>query len=302
MGRVVVVGSSNTDLIVKVDRLPRPGHTVLGREFLEAAGGKGANQAVAAARLGADVVFVAKIGADPYGDRALAGFRSDGICVDWVLRDAEAPSGIALIMVEQGGENLIAVAPGANARLGPEDLRKCSGAFSGAEVVLCQLEIPVETVVEAARQARSAGARFVLNPAPPQPIPEELWNSIDVLTPNEHEAAVLAGMAVADRDSALAAARYFRELGAGAVVVTLGEAGCLVLDEAGWEEIPAPHVTAVDTTAAGDAFSGALAAALAEGSSLREAARDATRVAALSVTRWGAQRSLPRRDEVEGWR
>lgn len=301
MARVVVVGSSNTDLIVKVDRLPRPGETVLGREFLEAAGGKGANQAVAAARLGAEVVFVAKLGKDPYGDRALAGFQADGIRVDWVLRDPQAPSGVALIMVEQGGENLIAVAPGANSRLTPEDLRKCAGAFAGARVGLCQLEIPVDTVLEAARQARSAGASFVLNPAPPQPIPAELWDLVDVLTPNEHEAAVLTGREVRDRHSALEAARRLQSWGAKAVVVTLGEAGCLLLDEAGWEEIPAPQVTAVNTTAAGDAFNGALAAALAQGKSLREAARAANRVAALSVTRWGAQPSLPRAEELREW-
>lgn len=301
MACVVVVGSSNTDLIVKVPRLPQPGQTVLGGEFFQAAGGKGANQAVAAARLGGEVAFVAKLGNDTFGDRALDSLRSDGVMVDWVRRDPKSASGIALIMVDAAGENVIAVASGANARLLASDLEDCRAAFTGAKVVLVQLEIPLEAVEKAAESAGDIGAQFVLNPAPAQDLPPSVWEKVDVLTPNEHEASCLAGLEVRDVGSAERAAERLREAGARCVIVTLGEMGAWLADDEGGVLLKAPKVQAVDTTAAGDAFNGALAFGLAQGYTLRKAARLACYVGAFSVTRMGAQPSLPRWSELTAY-
>ncbi len=300
MPRIAVVGSSNTDMIVSVERLPAPGETVIGGEFSMAAGGKGANQAVAAARLGAEVVFVACLGQDQFGDRAVAGFEAEGMDTSHIVRTPDAPSGVALIFVDRRAENCIAVAPGANALLAPEHVRRAEEVIRRADVVLAQLEVPLEAVEEAARLAREAGALFLLNPAPARALPESLLQMTGVLTPNETEAALLSGTP-AGSCSPEEAARALLERGAGSVVVTLGARGALAVTRTGLENVPAPQVRAVDTTAAGDCFSAALAVGLAEGMALAEAARFAARAAAISVTRAGAQPSLPSRAEVESF-
>jgi ribokinase len=301
--KVVVVGSSNTDMVVKVPVLPAPGETVLGGTFLRAAGGKGANQAVAAARLGADVAFVARVGNDSLGDGALRGFERDGIRTDWIVRDPDAASGVALIVVDGKGENMIAVASGANARLSPLDVDRAGEAFEGASVVLIQLEVPLSAVRRAAELGRRAGARVILNPAPACELDEATLSQVDVLTPNEGEAEAIGGIAVYDETSARQAASLLRRKGPICVMITLGSRGVLVAEaDRPVTVIQGIPVKAVDATAAGDAFNGALACALAEGASVTEAARFANRVAALSVTRAGAQPSLPTREEVEGWR
>ncbi len=296
--RIVVVGSSNTDMVVAAPRLPAPGETVLGGTFLMAAGGKGANQAVAAARLGAGVSLVARIGDDLFGDRALAGFEREGIATRLVRRDREAPSGVALILVDEAGENLISVAPGANARLDPDDVEAAREEIESAALVLLQLEVPLDCVRKAARIARAADVGVLLDPAPARELDAGLLGDTTILTPNEGEAERLTGMRVTDEDSAYRAAAELRSRGVEIVVVTLGAAGCFLLSAEHRLAIRAPEVEAVDTTAAGDVFNGALAWRLASGAALPEALETACRAAALSTTRRGAQPSMPSRGEV----
>ena len=300
MPKIVVVGSSNTDMVVQTPHIPAPGETVLGGEFIMAAGGKGANQAVAAARLGAEVTFVARVGQDVFGEQALAGFRREGLDTRHVVTDPEAVSGVALIFVDAGGENSIAVAPGANARLSPDDVRRAREVIEAADVLLLQLEIPLETVQMAAEVAHRAGVRVILNPAPApaDPLPAELLTCVDVLTPNESEAGLLIGTKVADTSDAELAARRLIERGVGAVIVTLGARGALAVTPEGQQLVPSFPVDVVDTTAAGDAFNGGLAVALAGKKSLAEAIRFASACGALAATRMGAQPSLPAADEV----
>jgi ribokinase len=297
--RVVVIGSSNTDLIVRAPRIPAPGETVLGGEFITAAGGKGANQAVAAARAGAQVSFVAKIGRDTSGSISLAGFRREGIDVTHVTKDAKRPSGVALIVVDDQGENAIAVASGANDRLSPADIRRASRTIARANIALLQLESPVATVAAGVRLAADAKVRVILNPAPASAVPDALFRRVSILTPNESEATLLTGIRVSDVDSARRAAEQLRRRGAATVIVTLGARGALVVSEEGSELIRGFRVKAVDTTAAGDVFNGALAASLARGDGLRSAVRFANAAAAISVTRVGAQPSIPTRREIE---
>jgi len=300
--RLVVVGSSNIDMVVKSDAIPRGGETVLGGEFVMVPGGKGANQAVCAAKLGADVTLVARVGDDVFGEKSLANFRSVGIDTQFVMKDGSAPSGVALIVVDASGENAIVVAPGANHTLMPEHVDAARDAIAKADAVILQLEIPAETVVHTIKMAASLGTRVVLNPAPMRPIPQKVLSKVDVLIPNQHEAAALLGMTGqgADLDASDAANRLL-DLGVGAVVITLGSEGAYVASEEGAERIPALKVNAVDTTAAGDAFTASLAAGSAEGMSFVEAARFAARVSAVVVTRMGAQPSMPTREEVSAF-
>jgi ribokinase len=294
-GRVIVVGSSNTDMIVRAERLPLPGETVLGGDLVTAAGGKGANQAVAAARVGAAVTFVARVGGDMFGQQARANFEREGLDLTYLAQDPDAPSGVALIVVGPGGKNIIAVAPGANGRLSPADVAAAQPALSQARVLLLQLEIPLETVRAAAEAGHAAGLTVMLNPAPAQPLPDDLLRLVDWLTPNESEAALLAGTPEPE-----AAAAALLKRGVGGVIVTLGEAGALVAPAGEpMRRVPGFKVEAVDTVGAGDAFVGGLAAALARGEALEAAVRYAHAVAAISVTRVGAQPSLPRAEEVE---
>jgi ribokinase len=295
---ILVVGSANTDLIVRARRLPAAGETVLGGDLATAAGGKGANQAVAAARLGEPVTFVARVGQDMFGQQTAAGLASEGLDLTYLVRDAAAPSGVALIVVDAAGQNLIAVAPGANGRLTPADVAAAQPAFERARVLLLQLEIPLETVLAAAQAGRAAGLTVIVNPAPAQGLPPELYGLVDYITPNEHEAAALTDGPASD--PAAAAEELLRRGVRRSVIITLGEAGALAATGPGRSErVPGFAVTAVDTTAAGDAFNGGLAVALARGEALPRAVRYAHAVAALSVTRAGAQPSLPTRAEVD---
>lgn len=301
MAKVVVVGSSNTDMVVQVPHIPAPGETVLGGEFIMAAGGKGANQAVAAARLGAQVTLVARVGRDVFGERALAGFRQEGIDIQHIAVDPEAASGVALIFVDASGENSIAVAPGANARLTPQDVQQAKEVIEAADVLLLQLETPLETVRQAAEIAQRAGVRVVLNPAPAQPLPADVLALVDVLTPNEGEVSLLARRQIAQTTTladAEASARCLIEQGVKVVIVTLGARGALIVTPGFQQLVPGFAVDVVDTTAAGDAFNGGLAVALADGKSLAEAVRFANACGALAATKMGAQPSLPTANEV----
>jgi ribokinase len=302
--RIVVVGSSNTDMVVKSERLPSPGETVTGGQFLMAAGGKGANQAVAAARLGAEVTFVAKVGTDMFGDQAIAGYRQEGIVTDFILRDPQNATGVALILVDATGENLISVASGANHSLTPDDVDRAAAPIRAADVVVLQLEIPIETVARAAQLAAEAGVPVILDPAPAPagPLGADLLKHVTYVKPNETEAERLTGVAVRDEDSARQAAAKLLASGVRYAVITLGTKGALWTDGQRSGLIPGLRVQAVDSTAAGDAFSGALACGVARGQALDEAVRYATAVAALSVTRLGAQPSLPTSEEVERFR
>jgi ribokinase len=299
MTRIVVVGSSNTDMVVRVPHLPAAGETVLGGSFVMSAGGKGANQAVAAARLGANVALVARVGQDLFGEAALTGFRREGVETRFIMVDPEAASGIALICVDASGENSIAVAPGANARLSPDDIVHARQTIETADALLLQLEVPLETVLVAAETAHRAGVRVILNPAPApsSPLPARLLACVDVLTPNESEAAILSGETVVREQQA----RLLIEQGAAAVVITLGAQGALAVTVDAAQHVPGFSVKAVDTTAAGDAFNGGLAIALADGMPLAEAARFANACGALAATRLGAQPSLPTASEVQAF-
>ena len=298
VARIVVVGSVNTDMVVKGRQLPRPGETVTGGRFILAAGGKGANQAVAAARLGADVTLVAKVGRDVFGDQAIENFRREGIHADCILRDETNATGVALILVDDVGENLISVASGANHALSPDEIAALADRICSADVLMLQLEIPMETVCAAAEIAAGAGVPVILDPAPAAPLPDGLLPHVAYLTPNESEAERLTGISVHDEASARRAAAQLRAAGAKHVIVTLGAAGALLAGPDRTILIPSERVEAVDTTAAGDAFNGGLAQALAGKMELEQAVRQACLVGALSATRLGAQPSLPTRDEL----
>lgn len=296
---LLVVGSSNTDMVVRAARIPRPGETILGGEFHTAAGGKGANQAVAAARAGGNVTFVARLGADAVGDAAVAGFRREQIDTRFIVRDQRHPSGVALITVNREGQNSIAVAAGANAHLTPGDLRRAELAFAAASVLLVQLETPLPTVTTAVSLAVKHDVPVILNPAPAQPLPDSLLRHVHILTPNETEAELLTGIKVTGPAAAFRAADKLRARGVDIVIVTLGACGALMVGENVRRQIPGFKVNAVDTTAAGDVFNGALAVALAERRELIAAVQFASAAAALSVTRLGAQPSAPRRSETD---
>lgn len=301
--KIVVVGSSNTDMVVKAARIPAPGETVLGGAFVMAAGGKGANQAVAAARLGAEVTLVARLGADPLGDEAIAGYQKDSILTDLIVRDPDRPTGVALILVDAHGENSITVALGANEALSPDDVERAAERIGAADAVVMQLEVPLAAVERAAAIASAAGVPVILDPAPAPDggLPAALLHNVTCLKPNESEAERLTGIRVGDPASAERAARALQELGPRTVIITLGSQGAIVVDGAAVHHVPAYRVAAVDTTAAGDAFTGALAAAVGAGAALVEAVRRAAAAGALAATRMGAQPSLPTLAEWEAF-
>jgi ribokinase len=298
--RVLVVGSANVDFAVAASRLPGVGETVSGGTLLVNHGGKGANQAVAARRLGAEVRFIACVGDDTSGREIRTALRAEGIGVDGVMVTAEAATGTALIVVDSQGRNQIVVAPGANWRLSAEHVRSRTDDFAWAQVVMCQLETPLETLALSLAEARRRGLVTMLNPAPVREgISDDVWRLVDYLTPNESEAERLSGVAVRDARSAAAAGRALRSRGVGTVIVTLGAQGSLACTAQDDIYVPAFAVTAVDTTAAGDAFNGALGAALAGRDTLPDALRFASAAAAITCTRRGAQPSLPTRAEVD---
>ena len=304
-GPILVIGSTNTDMVVKTGKLPAPGETVLGGTFLMNPGGKGANQAVGAARLvntdsvaGPAVTFVARVGNDLFGQQAVDGFRRERIDTRYILTDADYPSGVALINVDAQGENSITVAPGANANLQPADVDAALQTTTPDTIVLIQLEIPLPTVAHAVQQAAKRGLRVILNPAPAQALPADLFPDIFLITPNETEAETLTGIRVTDELSAEEAAQKLHQMGVPTVVITLGSKGAYLHTATDAVLIATPAVTPIDTTAAGDCFNGALAVALSEAQPLPDAVAFACRAAALSVTRMGAQASMPTRGEV----
>lgn len=297
--RIAVVGSLNMDLVARAPRIPRPGETILGGEFHTAPGGKGANQAVAAARLGGRVSMVGRVGSDAFAQSLLDGLAADGVDHTFVIQDSEVATGVAFIVVDDAGENSIVVASGANMRLSPADVDAAEVAIAAADVLLLQLEVPLAAVTRAAEVAHAHGAKVILNPAPACPLPHELLSLVDVLVPNESEIALLTRLPVGNRAEIESAATALRELGVDTAVLTLGERGALLLGEGEKELIPAFEVTPVDTTAAGDAFVGGFAVALAEGRSLADAVRWGSAAGALATTKLGAQPSLPARRAVE---
>jgi ribokinase len=295
---IVIIGSSNTDMVVRSAHLPQPGETIIGGTFFMNAGGKGANQAVAAARLGGNVSLIAKLGNDIFGKQAIQLFDEEGIDTSSVLTDDVLPSGVALITVDDNAENCIVVAPGANAALIPMDVKRFQQKIEAAAILLMQLEIPVETVMYSTFIAAKKNIKVILNPAPACPLPDELLKHISILTPNEKEAAMLAGLPVTDIPTAEEAARCLHEKGIQTVIITMGAKGALLFHNNEFSLIEAPLVKAIDTTAAGDVFNGALAVALSEDKSIKEAVSFACRAASIAVTRLGAQASAPYRKEL----
>jgi len=297
--KILVVGSSNTDMVIKADHLPRPGETILRGTFFMNPGGKGANQAVAAARLGASVSFICKTGSDIFGHQSQQLFEQEGIDTSFIFSDSRNPSGVALITVDSQAENCIVVASGANANLKPADLMSALKGIEEADIVLMQLEIPMETVEYVARVACESHKTVILNPAPAQALSKELLRNLTIITPNETEAEMISGVKITDMASATEAARVISNMGVDQVIITLGAKGALVYTDGLAQEVASFKVEAVDTTAAGDVFNGALAVAISEERSLKEAVRFAAKAAAISVTRIGAQSSAPYRNEVD---
>lgn len=292
-GHIVVVGSINMDLVVRAPRHPQPGETILGTDFQTFPGGKGANQAVSAARLGSKVKMIGRVGTDSFGDSLLATLQQDGVDTEMVLKTEGVASGVALITVSETGQNNIVVVPGANSRLSPTDIQAACSTFEGAAVVLVQLEIPLETVAETVRLARGQGAKVILNPSPAQTLRHELLAQVDYLIPNEYELSLLTGI-----QSLSIAADELKSLGIQCLVVTLGADGVLVHEGEESHHIPPHQVKVVDSTAAGDAFAGAFAVALSEGRSALDAATFGNAAGALAVTKAGAQPSLPTRETI----
>ena len=295
---IIVVGSSNTDMVIKAAKFPLPGETILGGEFFLFPGGKGANQAVAAARLGGNVIFIAKIGNDIFGEQALQQFKREGIITDYIAKDPDRPSGVALITVDSKGENTIAVAQGSNGALSPDDVQKAESEFEKSDIVLTQLETPLQTILHVAKLVGKFQKRLILNPAPGMKLPDDLFPSLYLITPNESETEVLTGISVRDNSSIKRAAEKLKEMGVANVIITLGAEGAYLYNDAGGKHIPTKKVKAVDTTAAGDVFNGALAVALSENRTLEQAVEFANHAAAISVTKMGAQVSAPYRKEL----
>lgn len=296
---IVIVGSTNMDMVVNTDRIPVPGETILAKEFFMNPGGKGANQAVAVARLGGNTIFVTKIGNDVFGHQSVQLFDDEGIDTRHILADSELPSGVALITVDKIGENSIVVAAGANGNLHSKDLNEdILNDISRAKILLMQLEIPIETVNYLAKFASSKGVKVVLNPAPMANVSEDLLKCLYAITPNSTEAEMLSGIKISDLESAKEAAKKISDKGVDNIILTLGSKGALVYEAGKIELVAAEKVNAIDTTAAGDVFNGAFVVSLAQGKGLLESTKFASKAAAISVTRIGAQSSIPYRNEL----
>jgi ribokinase len=299
--RICVVGSANVDLTFRTPRLPKPGETLAGHSLQVGMGGKGANQAVAAARLGAQVTLVARVGNDTFAQEAIRRYKAEGLDTAFVWQDANRPTGTAAILVDNEAENCIIIVAGANAGLTPEDVKEAAPAIRNADAVLCQLETPLDATLEAFRLARAAGVLTVLTPAPVTDLPEELLHHCDLCVSNRIETEFLAGLPVVSHDNAFTAASVLRGRGIRKVAVTMGRGGAFLVDDAGGVHIPALDVPAVDPTGAGDAFAAALAVYLAEGLTFSQAAHRASVVAAMTVTRMGTQTAFPSLAEVNQW-
>lgn len=297
--RIVVVGSLNMDLAIRVARRPAPGETLLGESFGMFVGGKGFNQAVAAARMGAQVTMIGRTGEDDFGRRLRQALAEAQIDARHVARDAESGSGVAVPIIDAEGDNSIIVIPGANMRLSVADVERAADAIASADALLLQLETPLDAAARAAELGRAAGVRTLLNPAPARPLPDELLRHIDVLTPNESETQILTGITVDDERAAMRAADALLRRGVGMVVLTLGARGALLAQGDRRELIPGYTVPVVDTTAAGDAFCGVLAVQLARGQLPDQAIRYANAAGALAVTALGAEPAIPRRAAIE---
>jgi ribokinase len=298
--KVVVIGSYNTDLTIKTERIPRSGETIIGGIYSEGGGGKGANQAVAAARAGASVSFIARVGSDALGKEGIRRLTNESINTQHMVYDAHVSTGVAFIVVDERGENSIVVASGANARLSPADIEAAENDIASAAVVLLQLESPIETVRAAVTKARDHRAIVILNPAPAQPLPESIYPAIDYITPNETETAALTGVAVSTLADAEKAAGVFLARGVRNVIITLGRQGAFVKNALVSTHVPAIDAgKAVETAGAGDAFNGCLAVALSEGMDLVAATRFGCAAAAISITRLGTAPSMPTRAEID---
>ena len=296
--KIVVVGSCNTDMVIKADRLPVPGETILGGTFLMNPGGKGANQAVAAARMGGKVTFISKTGNDVFGKQSVVLYNSEGINTDYIFSDSNNPSGVALITVDSFGENCIVVASGANASLCPSDIEKAVTEIENSDLVLMQLEIPIDTVEYVAEMASRKGIKVILNPAPARSLSDQLLKNIYMIIPNRTEAEILSGIKVTDIDSARQAADIISARGCNIVVITLGSQGALIKDHDEFQFVEAVKVNAMDTTAAGDVFCGTVCVGISEEKSILESVKMAARASAITVTRMGAQSSIPARGEL----
>ena len=290
--RILVIGISYTDMTIKSDNLPLPGQTILGGRFIMGPGGKGANQAVAAKRLGGNVEFICKIGHDIFGKNAADGYKKEGIDISHILYSTE-PSGVALILVDKTGENVISVAPGANGDLSVEDIESIANVIKEADYLILQLEIPTDAVIRAAKIAHEAGVYVILNPAPACKLPNELFQYISLITPNQTETELMTGVKLINEQSFITAVENFNRMGVKDVIITLGSKGSLVCYDGKNEFVPAIKVDAVDATAAGDTFCGAVCVALSQGKNLKEAAVFATKAASLTVQKMGAQDSIP---------
>ena len=299
--KIVVIGSSNTDMVIKSERLPAPGETVIGGTFIMNAGGKGANQAVAAARMGGNITFITKTGNDVFGASAIEGYKKEGINTEYIFRDETNPSGVALITVDGAGENCIVVAPGANNTLLPCDIDKAMPEIETAGIILMQLEIPLETVEYVADIAFKKGIKLILNPAPACYLSDELLSKLYMIIPNRTESEMLSGIKVTDWDSAYEAACIISSKGVNTVVVTLGSMGALVKTGDSCHRIVSYKVSAVDTTAAGDTFCGTLCVAISENRDICNAIEIANKCSSISVTRMGAQASIPYRKDISLW-
>lgn len=296
--KIVVVGSSNTDMVVKAHHFPQPGETILGGDFYIFQGGKGANQAVASARLGGEIVFICRVGNDAFGNSAIQHYQQEGIDVSAVAVDHIAPTGVALITLNAEGENTIVVASGANAILSKEDIENAGSAFNEAGYIITQLETPIPAIEYLAMKVKAEGKKLILNPAPAASIPAIILDGLFLITPNESETAMLTGIHVKDGKTAKEAVNIFKTKGVQNVIITLGSKGAYVACSDFEGFIPAYKVKAVDTTAAGDVFNGALVVALAEGRSWKDAVEFASKAAAISVTKLGAQTSAPYLNEI----
>lgn len=298
MKKVIVIGSSNVDMVVKTSHLPAPGETILGGEFLMNQGGKGANQAVAVKRMGGNLIFMAKLGDDLLGQQSVAYFKKEGIDTRYIALDENSASGVALISVDAHAENSIVVASGANMLLNEQDVDKVVEEMHEGDILLMQLEIPLQTVEYAARKAFAKGVKVVLNPAPARSLPKELFRYLYMITPNRIEAEMLTGIKIANDTDAEKVAEAICAMGVKNVIITLGSKGCFIQEDGVSYRVDACKVEPVDTTAAGDTFNGALCVGLAEGMDLRQAVVLASKASSIAVTRMGAQSSIPYREEL----